>query len=39
MLSIAGLTSHNVETVRAAYISMNLIGLFAIVPLCLLWGR
>ena len=33
-LSIAGLTSHDAETVRGAYLSMNLIGQFVIVPLC-----
>lgn len=35
VLSVAGLTSRDVETVRGAYTAMNLIGLFAIVPLCL----
>lgn len=34
-LSIAGLTSRNAEVVRGAYLSMNLIGLYAIVPLSL----
>jgi hypothetical protein len=33
-LSIAGLTSQDAETVRGAYLSMNLIGQFVIVPLC-----
>lgn len=33
-LSIAGLTSHDTETVRGAYLSMNLIGQSVIVPLC-----
>jgi hypothetical protein len=35
VLSIAGLTNRNVEIVRAAYLSMNLIGQFIIVPLSL----
>jgi len=35
VLSIAGLTSHDVEIVRGAYLAMNLIGLFIIVPLSL----
>ncbi len=35
VLSIAGLTSHDAETVRGAYLSMNLIGQFIIVPLSL----
>ncbi len=34
-LSIAGLTSRNVETVRSAYLAMNVIGEFIIVPLSL----
>lgn len=33
VLSIAGLISQNVEIVRGAYISMNLLGQFLIVPL------
>jgi hypothetical protein len=33
VLSIAGLASRDVETVRAVYLSMNLIGQFIIVPL------
>lgn len=33
VLSIAGLTSHDAEVVRGAYLSMNLIGLYIIVPL------
>lgn len=33
VLSIAGLTSRDAEIVRAAYLSMNLIGLYIIVPL------
>lgn len=33
VLSIAGLTSHDSEVVRSAYISMNLIGLYVLVPL------
>src|SRR5713226_4683251 len=35
VLSIAGLTSQDAEVVRGAYVSMNLIGLFIIVPLSL----
>lgn len=35
VLNIAGLASHNVEVVRGAYLSMNLIGLYIIVPLSL----
>jgi hypothetical protein len=35
VLSIAGLTSHSAEIVRAAYLAMNLIGQFLIVPLSL----
>ena len=34
-LSIAGLMSRDAETVRSAYIAMNLIGQFVIVPLSL----
>ena len=34
-LSIAGLTSRNAEIVRGAYLAMNLIGQFIIVPLTL----
>lgn len=34
-LSMAGLTNRNAEIVRAAYLAMNIIGLFAIVPLSL----
>src|SRR5262249_4205509 len=33
VLSIAGLTGHDAEVVRGAYLSMNLIGLYVIVPL------
>lgn len=33
-LSIAGLTSHSAEMVRSAYLSMDLIGRFVIVPTC-----
>ena len=33
VLSIAGVTSHDAEVVRGAYLSMNLIGLYMIVPL------
>lgn len=36
VLSIAGLTSQEPDTVRGAYLSMNLIGQFLIVPLSLL---
>ena len=35
VLSIAGVTSHNAEVVRGAYLSMNLMGLYLIVPLSL----
>jgi hypothetical protein len=35
VLSIAGLASERAETVRGAYVAMNLIGLVAIVPLSL----
>ena len=35
VLSIAGLTSRDVETVRGAYYAMNLIGRLVIVPLSL----
>lgn len=35
VLSIAGLISENAETVRSAYLAMNLIGLSIIVPLSL----
>ena len=35
VLSIAGLTSQNAEVVRGAYLAMNLIGLFIIVPMSL----
>jgi len=34
VLSIAGLTSNSADVVRGAYISMDLIGRFAILPLC-----
>src|SRR5438445_796007 len=34
VLSIAGLTSHDPETVRGAYLSMNLISRFVIIPMC-----
>ena len=33
-LSIAGLTSHDPEVVRGAYLSMDLISRFVIIPLC-----
>lgn len=35
VLGIAGLTSHNAEVVRGAYLSMNLLGSYIIVPLSL----
>jgi hypothetical protein len=35
LLSITGLTSKDTETVRSAYLTMNLIGRFVIVPLSL----
>jgi hypothetical protein len=35
VLGIAGLTSQDAEMVRGAYLSMNLIGRFVIVPLSL----
>jgi len=35
VLSIAGITSNNAEVVRGAYVSMNLLGLYIIVPLSL----
>lgn len=35
VLSVAGLTSEHADTVRGAYVAMNLIGLTAIVPLSL----
>lgn len=35
VLSIAGLTSQNADIVRGAYVSMNLLGLYIIVPLSL----
>ena len=34
-LAVAGLTSRNVQIIRAAYIAMELTGWYAIVPLCL----
>src|SRR6266571_90390 len=34
VLSIAGLTSHDAETVRGAYLSMDLISRFVIIPMC-----
>jgi len=33
-LSIAGLTSHDAEVVRGAYLSMNLISRFVVIPMC-----
>ena len=35
VLSVAGMTSQDADVVRGAYLSMNLIGLFIIVPLSL----
>src|SRR5258707_6761573 len=34
VLSIAGLTSHDAEVVRGAYLSMDLMSRFVIIPLC-----
>ncbi len=34
-LAVAGLTSHNTQTVRAAYLAMDVIGWFVIVPFSL----
>lgn len=34
-LAIAGLTSQDVQTVRATYLAMELIGWYVLVPLCL----
>jgi len=34
VLSIAGLTSHDAELVRGAYLSMDLISRFIVIPLC-----
>src|SRR6266478_985325 len=34
VLSIAGLTSHDAEAVRGAYLSMDLISRFVIIPMC-----
>src|SRR6266705_515644 len=34
VLSIAGLTSQDAEVVRGAYVSMNLISRFVIIPMC-----
>ena len=34
-LSIAGMTSQNLETVRAAYLAMESVGLFVLVPFSL----
>src|SRR6266700_3290027 len=34
VLSIAGLTSQDAEVVRGAYLSMNLISRFVIIPMC-----
>ena len=34
VLSIAGLTSHDPEVVRGAYLSMDLISRFIIIPMC-----
>jgi ABC-type anion transport system duplicated permease subunit len=35
VLSIAGLPSHDAEVVRGAYLSMDLISRFVIIPTCL----
>lgn len=35
VLSIAGLASHDAEVVRGAYLSMDLISRFVIIPMCL----
>ena len=35
VLSIAGLTSHDAEVVRGAYLSMDLISRFIVIPMCL----
>ena len=35
VLSIAGLISRDPDVVRSAYLSMNLISKFAIIPMCL----
>lgn len=37
-LAVAGLTSHDVQLVRAAYLAMKLTGWFVIVPMCLASG-
>ena len=34
VLSIAGLTSQDAEVVRGAYLSMNLVSRFVIIPMC-----
>ena len=34
VLSIAGLTSHDTEVVRGAYLSMDLMSRFVIIPMC-----
>ena len=34
VLSIAGLTSHDAEVVRGAYLSMDLISRFVVIPMC-----
>lgn len=34
VLSIAGLTSHDAEVMRGAYLSMDLISRFVIIPMC-----
>src|SRR5216683_4076900 len=34
VLSIAGLTSHDAEVVRGAYLSMDLVSRFVIIPMC-----
>jgi hypothetical protein len=34
-LAIAGLTNHDAQTIRAAYVAMDITGWFVIVPLCI----
>src|SRR5712692_3469689 len=34
VLSVAGLTSHDAEVVRGAYLSMDLISRFIVIPMC-----
>src|SRR5712692_10025953 len=35
VLSIAGITSHDAEVVRSAYLSMDLISRYIVIPMCL----